>query len=197
MTTQAPDQVTIALTRAEARQALADPRALGSPERSEYRKVRAEYEADADLEADERYAVLLGALAEKLGRRRAHDAVFAPERVLGEEHTLPLFNQQVEELLRALGATTNSDARTIERMVREDGVIPRPPLLGRGDELTRNAYFARHVLAILYRVFCVPEDREELRSAARIVTGGLSREAALLLETLPNASGALLQRRER
>ncbi len=80
-------------------------------------------------------------------------------------------------------------------MVREDHVVPHPPLVGRGEDLPRNAYFSRHILAVLYRVFCVPEDREDLRHAARVVTGGASREAALLLRTLPGADERLLRPR--
>lgn len=188
-------QPLIALTRARMRQAVADARVLTPEERAEYRKARTEFEADADLDADDRYAPLLAALVQKVGRRRAYEAVFTPEQMLGEGSTLPLYNSQVEELLRALGASAPYNARTIERMVREDGVVPKPPLLGRGEDLPRNAYFARHILAILYRVLCVPEDREGLRHAARVVTGGISREAVLLLRTLPGADAHTLRQR--
>lgn len=184
----------IALTRSRMREAAADARGLTPEEQTEYRKARVELEADADIEADERYAPLLEALAQKLGRRRANWAVFTPERVLGEDVTLPLYNSEVEGLLRALGATSNCDARTIERMVREDHVVPPPPQVGRGEDLPRNAYFSRHILAVLFRVFCVPEGREDLRHAAHVVTGGISREAALLLRTLPGVDDQLLQR---
>ena len=178
----------IAMTRGRLRDALRD--SLSSEERAEYQKVRAEIEADTDLDQDPVYAPLLQALIQKVGRRRAYEVLFTPERFLDGGTTYPLYNEEVERLLRALGA--DCDARTIERMV-EDGVIPQPPQMG-GGSLPRNAYFARHLLAAAYRALLVPEGREELRVEARVARGQVSPEAALLLRTLPGVNAAIFRR---
>lgn len=190
---RAAEQSRIAMTRSRLHEVRADPLSLSDEERADYRKLRLEIQADTDLDDDPRYAPLLAALAQRVGRRLAYGAIFTPERLLPSGVTHPLYNAEVEQLLRALGAIENCDARTVERMVT-DGVVPQPPQIGRGD-LMRNAYFARHVLVIAYRVLFVPEDREDLRHDVRVASGQVSPQAVTLLRTLPSVDPRFLRRR--
>lgn len=184
----------ISMTRERLRRAISgelDPRAdLSAEERVEYRKVREEIQADTDMDMDPRYAPLLEPLKDRLGPRRVYELVFHPEKVLPDEVTYPLSNDEAALLLAALLNGIKDDDRevtppaawTLERMV-EDGLLPPTPQIG-GGSLPRNAYFARHIVAAAYRALFIPEKTEVLKAEVAVARRQLSPATAAYLRVL-------------
>ena len=194
ITERAARRTRISMTGERLRRAISgdlDPREdLTAGERAEYRVVREEIQADLDMDLDPGYAPLLKAINERLGSRRVYELVFHPEKVLPDEVTYPLSNEEAALLLAELlkGAeqdghqATPAAAWTLERMV-EEGLLPPTPQIG-GGSLPRNAYFARHIVAAAYRALFIPEKPEVLKAEVAVVRRQLSPETAAYLRVL-------------
>ncbi len=212
MTTMAPRQISdraalrsrISMTRERLRRAMSGDRELrddlSAEERTEYRMVREELQADSDMDMDPRYAPLLQSLKDRLGPRRVYEVVFHPEKTLPDETTYPLSSDEAALLLAELlkGITENDRditppaAWTLERMI-EDGLLPPTPHIG-GGSLPRNAYFARHVVAAAYRRLFVPERPEVLKAEVAIAQRKLAPATAAYLKVLPDTDAQLIAR---
>lgn len=192
----------IAMTRERLRRAISgelDPREDLTPEeRAEYRAVREEIQADTDMDMDPDYAPLLEALKERLGARRVYELVFHPEKVLADEVTYPLRNDEAAVLLAELLKGIKENGRevappaawTLERMV-EERLLPTTPQIG-GGSLPRNAYFARHIVAAAYRSLFVPERPEVLKAEVAIAQHKLAPTTAAYMKVLPDTDPVLI-----
>lgn len=194
----------VSMTRERLRRAMSGDRelreSLTAEERTEYRMVREELQADTDMDMDPRYAPLLESLKQRLGSRRVYEVVFHPEKFMPGEMTYPLSSDEAALLLaELLTGITESDrevtppaAWTLERMI-EDGVLPPTPQIG-GGSLPRNAYFARHIVAAAYRRLFVPERPEVLKAEVAIAQRRLAPATAAYLKVLPGTDPRLITR---
>jgi len=204
---RAAQRARISMTRERVRRVMAGKVAreeLSDEERAAYRLIRAEHQADIDMDLDPAFAPLLAGLKGRLGARRVYELVFHPEKVLPNEVTYPLVKDEValllEELLRGAKTTVGEEARapaawTLERML-EEGLLPAAAQIG-GGSLPRNAYFARHIVAAAYRALFVPEKPEVLKAEVAVAQHQLEPATATYLKVLPGTDVRLIEMAER
>ena len=181
------------IRRSTLHQVQSEQRTLGnlSPsEREAYERLADEIRADADLLSDPRYAQMISYLERTFSRRRLGAVVFHPERVVKVSY--PLYANEVAQLLAELGLSVQG--KTIERWV-ERGLVPTPQSIGSG-ALPRNAYFARHVIDILFlkQVLAANDTMEAIAAELRVLTGALAEEDAVYFRGLPAVNPAMLKR---
>ena len=171
-----------------AREGPAERQRLGRDEVAALDALLEELQADTDILLDDRYARMLERLEARFTRRRLAETVLRPDRVVDRGY--PLYAPEVAQLFEALEVPIASV--TLDRWV-ERGLIPTPPRIGTGDQLSRNAYFARHVVDALYLKVVLGEP-EAVAGELRVLTGALPEEHAVYFERLPGVQRPLLAR---
>jgi hypothetical protein len=145
---------------------------------------------DLDMEDDPRFGPMLGAL------RKGHllhghllvKALWRPSALPGGR-PYPLYASEVSLLTDLLGH--NVPAKTIERLAL-DGLISPPVLIG-DSTLPRAAYFARHVVEILYEQVVLGLSPVRAKAYLDVFTGRLDEGTLLYLSGLEDVDPAMVQ----
>ena len=150
--------------------------------------LRGQLQADLDLEDDPRCAMMLTTLRERLKPRLLSKALYDPSGLSGSR-AYPLYSSEMAALCSNFGIHVL--AKTIERLAI-DGLIS-PPLLIGDSSLPRPAYFARHLLEILYGQVVLNLTPGQAKSYLDILSGRIDAATLLYLSGIPGVSPALVE----
>lgn len=163
---------------------------LAPAERAAYDQLTDELQADLDMRQDARYGELLAAVEAQFGRALVFKTLFHPESVLEDEVGYPLYASEVAVLLQRFGIEV--DERTVNRLV-SSGQVPATPVIGTGAQV-RNAFFARHVLDIVFLRAILRRRPEVLSAELAMAQGMLDPQVSTYLSALPGVDPRILSR---
>lgn len=161
--------------------------ALSKDERAAFEVFAREIRADLDMDLDPRYRMLLDQIRTRIKGRALRDALYHPERLLESGARYPLYSSEIAELARRLGVETT--AKTVDRLVVA-GLVPRPATIGTG-KLVRSAFFARHLVDVLFEQVFAPKPEVMLAHIA-ILRGEVSRAMRVFYQGLEGVRPGLI-----